>query len=583
MMLNETSGLRVQTTSPSLGGANVRIQGLRGRYTQILSDGLPLYGQTGGLGLLQIPPMDLAQVEVIKGAASALYGSQALGGVINLVSRRPDNEAERELLLNQTTRGGTDGVLWLSKMLTERWGYTFLGGAHWQSRHDVDDDGWSDLPGYQRAVLRPRLLWSTKQGRSIFLTGGATLEERDGGTLPGRAAPSGEPFTEELDTRRLDIGGVGRFLVRSGSLLSVRSSAMEQHHRHQFGEVIEEDRHRTWFAEAALSVPRGPATWIVGAAFQHEDYHSEDILSFDYSYTVPSVFAQADIDPAPWVSLSVSARLDAHSEYGAFINPRVSSLLRAPAQGPLAGWTARISIGTGAFTPTPFTEETETTGLGALEPLSDIGAERAASASFDVGGALGALEVNGTLFGSVVLDPLTTLEVPSNASVGPSRIRLLNSTEPTRTYGSELLARWRRESAVVTATYTFVRSTELDPDGARRRDVALTPRHAIGVVGVIEREGRGRVGLELYYTGRQSLDENPFRNVSRPYVILGLLAERRIRRARLFVNAENLGDVRQTRYDPLVRPSRGRGGRWTTDVWTELAGRTINGGVRLDF
>ena len=53
MMLNETSGLRVQTTSPSLGGAGVRVQGLRGRYTQILSDGLPLYGgQSGALGLL---------------------------------------------------------------------------------------------------------------------------------------------------------------------------------------------------------------------------------------------------------------------------------------------------------------------------------------------------------------------------------------------------------------------------------------------------------------------------------------------------------------------------------------------------
>src|SRR4030095_14170060 len=68
MMLNETSGLRVQVTSPSLGAANVRVQGLRGRYAQLLSDGLPLYGgQTGSIGLLQIPPLDLAQVEVIKG------------------------------------------------------------------------------------------------------------------------------------------------------------------------------------------------------------------------------------------------------------------------------------------------------------------------------------------------------------------------------------------------------------------------------------------------------------------------------------------------------------------------------------
>ena len=77
MMFTETNGLRVQVTSPSLGAASVRVQGLRGRYTQVLSDGLPLYGPPGTIGILQIPPMDLAQVEVIKGVASALYGGSA--------------------------------------------------------------------------------------------------------------------------------------------------------------------------------------------------------------------------------------------------------------------------------------------------------------------------------------------------------------------------------------------------------------------------------------------------------------------------------------------------------------------------
>jgi outer membrane receptor for ferrienterochelin and colicins len=112
MLLNETNGLRVQTTSPSLGGATVRIQGLRGRYTQVLADGLPLYGgQTGSIGLLQIPPMDLGQVEVIKGAASALYGMSAIGGVVNLVSRRPPaRDREAELLINRTSHAGTDIV-----------------------------------------------------------------------------------------------------------------------------------------------------------------------------------------------------------------------------------------------------------------------------------------------------------------------------------------------------------------------------------------------------------------------------------------------------------------------------------------
>ena len=67
MMLNEMGGMRVQATSPSIGAASVRVQGMKGRYTRFLSDGLPLFGQqVGGLGLLQIPPMDLAQVEIIE-------------------------------------------------------------------------------------------------------------------------------------------------------------------------------------------------------------------------------------------------------------------------------------------------------------------------------------------------------------------------------------------------------------------------------------------------------------------------------------------------------------------------------------
>src|SRR5690606_32349108 len=90
MLVNETGGVRVQTTSPALGGSNIRMQGMNGRYTQLLADGLPLYGgSSSSLGVLQIAPTDLGQVEIIKGAASALYGPPALGGVINLTSRRP--------------------------------------------------------------------------------------------------------------------------------------------------------------------------------------------------------------------------------------------------------------------------------------------------------------------------------------------------------------------------------------------------------------------------------------------------------------------------------------------------------------
>jgi iron complex outermembrane receptor protein len=574
MMLNETSGLRVQTTSPSLGGATVRVQGLAGRYTQILSDGLPLYGgQAGGLGLLQIPPLDLGRVEIIKGASSALYGSNALGGVVNLVSRRAGQAAERELLLNRTSRGGTDGVAWLAGPLSPRWGYTLLAGAHGQEQRDIDGDAWTDLPGYRRMVIRPRLAWDARDGRSVLATAGATIEDREGGTLPGRLAPDGLPYREALTTRRADAGAIARWLV-GRNLWSARGSAMEQQHAHRFGPEREDDVHRTGFLEATFAMPRERLSWLVGTALQRESYASEQVSRFDFGFTTASAFAQADANLRAWLALSATGRVDHHSRYGTLVNPRVSALLRGAGD-----WTMRASAGTGTFAPTPFTEETEVIGLLPVLPLGDLDVERATTASLDIGGPAGPVELNATLFGSRVRDAVYT----------NGEVRLLNAPIPTRTRGAELLARYVAEPWHVTATYTHLRATQVNVEGSGlpgqplRREAPLVPRHAAGMVGMYELEERGRVGVELYYTGRQALEHNPYRDESRPYLIVGALVEHRVGPARLFLNLENLTDVRQTRWDPLVLPARGRGGRWTTDAWTELAGRTINGGVRVGF
>src|SRR5690606_4495957 len=95
MLLNESPGIVVQQTSAVSGNAAIRIQGLDGRYTQLLRDGFPLYGGfSGGLSILQVPPLDLRQVEVIKGPASTLYGGDAIAGLVNLVSKSPGEAPE---------------------------------------------------------------------------------------------------------------------------------------------------------------------------------------------------------------------------------------------------------------------------------------------------------------------------------------------------------------------------------------------------------------------------------------------------------------------------------------------------------
>lgn len=568
MMLNEMGGMRVQTTSPSLGAASVRIQGMRGRYTRVLSDGLPLFGEVGGLGLLQIPPMDLGQVEVIKGVASALYGAGAMGGVINLLSRRPADEPEQEFLLNRSTRGATDAVTFLSAPLSRGWSASLLGGGHWQETADVNADGWADLPWYGRAVVRPRVFWDGGDGRTFFATTGFTYEDREGGTPDGHAlAATGQPYVEALETRRYDVGAVGQFLVSGRYVVTARVALARQSHDHRFGETLERDHHDTAFGEVAVRGAAGRQTWVAGLAIERDAYTPRDVPRFDYSFTVPGAFVQYDVDVTSALSLSSSGRVDVHSEYGTFFSPRVSALARA------GRWTSRLSVGTGFFGPTPITEETEAAGLTSLTIDRPLRAERGVSGSFDLSRTDGPLSYTATVFASRIADSVHVERSPAFV--------LRNLPDATTNVGLELLGTFRRAPFAVTGTYTYVHARET-VDGLRD-DVPLTPRHSAGMVGMWEVEDVGRVGVEWYYTGRQRLDENPYRTESEPYMILGLLAEKQFGRVRLFINGENLTGVRQTRWDPLLRPTRAADGRWTVDAWAPLEGRTINGGIRLRF
>ncbi len=571
MLLNETAGLRVQPTAPSLGGASVRIQGLRGRYTQILTDGMPLYGgQAGALGPLQVPPMDLERVEVIKGAASALYGPTALGGVVNLISRRPDRA--RELILNQSTLDGTDVVGWLADEWSERWGYTLLASAHRQDYADVNADGWADVPSFQRYSIRPRLFWNDGRGGSAILTVGGMIEDRSGGTLPGSLTPAGTPHGESLDTRRIDAGFSGRKVFSDRRVLSIRASGSLQRHDHRFGEVGEEDEHRTGFAEIALSGQDGRHLWVVGAAVQDDAYEHFDLPGFSFGYTVPALFAQDEVDAADWLTFAGSLRYDEHSRFGGSLSPRLSALVRA------SGWTARVSGGLGFFAPTPFTEEVEAVGLRRLTEPEAWTEERARSVMMDVGRSLGPVEVNVSAFSSTIDDPLQTLRN------GDGTLTIRNApTGSVDTWGTEAFAAFRKGPWRLIGSHAFLRSTEPSPQAGGRREVPLTPSHSVGVVGAYEREGWGRVGLEAYYTGRQELDDDPYRTRSRRHFILGFLIDRRFGRFRVFLNAENVLDTRQTRWDPLLRPSRTPDGRWITDVWAPLEGRAFNGGVWISL
>jgi iron complex outermembrane receptor protein len=238
----------------------------------------------------------------------------------------------------------------------------------------------------------------------------------------------------------------GQTLVRDEYVLSARAAVAQQRHRHRFGELLERDRHNTMFAELAVRGRSGRHTWAAGTALEYEAYRPRDLGQLAYTYTVPGVFAQDDVELAQWLSVSGSARVDHHSEFGAFVSPRVAVLLRA------GDWSSRLSFGTGFYGPSPLTEETEAAGLSRLTISGRLQPERGRSASFDLTRTAGPLSVTATLFASRVSHPIHVER--ENAFV------LESLSDPVTNTGLELLATVRHEPFSLTSTYSYVRARE---------------------------------------------------------------------------------------------------------------------------
>lgn len=578
MLVAETGGVRLQTTSPALGSANIRLQGLYGRYTQLLSDGLPLYGgQAPAIGLLQIPPTDLANVEIIKGAASSLYGGSALGGVINLISRTPSEQSEGEVLVNVTSKQGLDLTSYFAKPLTKSTKGSITAGIHHQRKKDLDSDGWIDMAGYERGSVRPRLYWEGEDNANLYVTMGLMSESRIGGTLGNATLPDGNPFPQSQETNRSDLGFIFGNTIGEELEINMRGSAMQQNHDHEFGLTIERDEHQSYLLESTLSGYSNDIAWLVGIAYQKEEFNSETFPEFDFSYQVPGLLSQIDIEINESWSTSLSARADWHSEYGNQLSPRISALYKPE------NWTIRAAYGKGFYAPTPFIEDIDETGLSRIAPSQNLQAEQASTASIDVSTKLGSLEASTTLFASDVENATELQWVDTGLNLPTPQFSIVNNSGETHIRGAELLLRYRWNDLKLTGSYLYTDASQETGDFSVHEPLNLTPRHSAGLVLMWEDHGSHLLGFEAYYTGTQHLDDNPFRNKSEAYWHLGLLGQITVGRVSWFVNFENLLNVRQTKIEPLLLPQQAPNGRWTTDIWSRNDGVTVNAGIRVQF
>ncbi len=559
-LLNELPSARIQAAAPGLGGVGLQLRGMPTRHTLVLTDGLPLLGaESDDFGLLQTPPLDLQRIELIKGAASALYGGSALGGVLNIVSKSP--KAESAVLANATSRGGRDLEAFLTDDSLRGWSGTLTAGVHDQSREDVNHDAWTDIPGFRRYSVRPRIWWDPGENQSMFFTGGITDERREGGTLLGQRLPTGTPFPEVLRTRRFDGGVVAYWKLSDVLTLNSRISATSANLDRTFGELRTPSTQTTIFSEQSLTGDTGGHQWAAGLAFQHNALRVESAAGVGYTYNVPGVFVQDEFSPATWIKLAAAGRVDSNNRYGTYASPRLSALFRQPG----SPWSLRASAGGGFAAPTPFVEEVESTSLGVLEPLRGLHAERSWTESLDAKWARNEWDVNVSVFNSVIRNPLQTRPAPG------ARLELVNDPDARKAPGGEVLIHYVVGPLQMIGSWSYINAT---------RNAFLVPHHSAELGGILESDALGRIGLEANYSGAQRLEDDPYRSFSQPYITVNALGEIRFKGFSVFINAVNLTGTRQTRHEPLLRPAPGPGGDPITDVWAPLDGRTFNIGIR---
>ncbi len=577
MLLSEASGIQTQQTSASSGNVQIRILGLDGKYTQLLKDGFPLYsGFSNGLSIMQIPPLDLRQVELIKGSSSSLYGGDAIAGIINFISKKPVARPQWNFLANQTSRNGTDmGSFYTAR--NKHWGLTLLNTFTRQSPADIHNNGFTVLPRLTAFTAAPKLFWYPADSITLSLALNTSYDNRAGGDLQAveHGPSTGHPYLEKSNSNRHYYQLEYQQRLPGANTLTVRNSVSLFNRTIGIAGYTFSGRQTSSFSEASWLRTRGQHKLVAGfnvITDQFTENRQTDSLVRDYSFVTTGIFVQDDWSLGRRVVLEAGLRNDYQNRYGNFLLPRLSLLYRASGQ-----WSLRAGGGLGYKPATIFDAQTEETAYKNILPISStVSAERSAGVNLDVNYSAridddARLLFNQSFFYTRISNPLQ-LDSVGSPPAGPL-LYFHNTGSAYTTRGFETSIRWQQDDWSLFAGYTYI---DARTGNAAHPHIALTPGSKLVFDLANERENNYRVALEAFYTGRQYL----YNGAGTPgYWVTGLLIEKVIKRFTLVLNFEDLTDTRQTRFGPVVLPPYTNPG--FADIYAPLEGFMANLALKL--
>ena len=373
------NGIRPQMNCSICNTGDIRIQGLEGPYTMVLIDGMPIVSGLGTVyGLNGIPSALIERLEVVKGAASTLYGSEAVGGLINVITKSAHDAPALSADVFGTTWGEVTADVAASVHVHDKvQGLLGVNAFHFGQRVDHNEDQFTDMPLQDRVSLFNTWSVDRKKDRVMTVGGRFIYEDRFGGDVDwveDEHRGGSERYGESIFTHRWEA--FGTYQLPTAERLMLQFSANGHRQNSVYGDMS---------YIAAQHISFGQLTWnktlgsghdlLAGAALRHTLY-SDNTPATDEGPSkvwLPGLFVQDQVALNGQNTLLLGLRYDRNSVHGNIITPRLNYKWNARDQ-----WTVvRVSAGSGYRVANIFTEDhAALTGAREVVVVSDLNPER---------------------------------------------------------------------------------------------------------------------------------------------------------------------------------------------------------------
>lgn len=378
--LQNINGVRPQLNCNVCNTGDIHINGLEGPYTMILIDGMPIVsGLSSVYGLSGIPQALIDRVEIVKGPASSLYGSEALGGLINIITKKPGKAPAFSADVFGTSWAELNADV-AGRFRAGRKAQSLLGINYFNSRNIVDKnhDNFTDVTLQHRVSVFNKWSFDRKENRVLTLAGRYVYEDRWGGDTRWNKSYRGgdEIYGESIYTSRWELLGNYQLPLREKIFFQFSANAHNQNSAYGNTPYLADQRiafgQFTWFKTL------GRHDLLAGLAYRHTYYDDNTPATADGAdlsknkpgnTSLPGLFVQDEISLNENNKLLLGMRYDYNSLHGSILTPRVNYKWSSADKNNVL----RLSVGNGYRVANVFTEDhAALTGAREVEFITDL-------------------------------------------------------------------------------------------------------------------------------------------------------------------------------------------------------------------